>query len=42
MEAVAPGRIVHARADDMIACHAGSLTGLYPKSYLAKLRREWR
>jgi bifunctional DNA-binding transcriptional regulator/antitoxin component of YhaV-PrlF toxin-antitoxin module len=42
VEAAGPGRIVLARADDLIARHAGSLTGLYPKGYLAKLRREWR
>ena len=36
------GRIVLARADDLIAKHAGSLTGLCPKAYLAGLRREWR
>lgn len=42
VEAVGPGRIVLARADDLIARHAGSLTGLYPKGHLARLRREWR
>lgn len=42
VEAAGPGRIVLVRADDLIARHAGSLTGLYPKGYLAKLRREWR
>lgn len=40
--AVGPGRIVLTRADDVIARHAGSLTGVYPKGYLGKLRREWR
>ncbi len=42
VEAVGRGRIVLARADDLIARHAGSLTGVYPKGYLARLRREWR
>lgn len=42
VEAAGRGRIVLARADDLIARHAGSLTGVYPKGYLAKLRREWR
>lgn len=42
IEAAGRGRIVLARADDLIARHAGSLSGLYPKGYLKRLRREWR
>lgn len=42
VEAAGPGRIMLARATDPIARHAGSLTGMYPKGYLKKLRREWR
>ena len=42
VEAAGRGRIVLARADDLIARHAGSLSGLYPKAYLNRLRQEWR
>jgi len=30
------------RAVDAVARHAGRLTGVYPKGYLKRLRREWR
>lgn len=42
VEATGAGRIVFVRAADAIARHAGRLTGVYPKSYLKRLRREWR
>lgn len=42
VEATGPGRITLARAADAVARHAGRLTGMYPKDYLKKLRREWR
>lgn len=42
VEAAGPGRIVLARVADVVARHAGRLTGTYPKDYLKKLRREWR
>jgi bifunctional DNA-binding transcriptional regulator/antitoxin component of YhaV-PrlF toxin-antitoxin module len=42
VEAAGPGRIVLARAEDPIARLAGTLTGVYPKGYLKRLRREWR
>jgi AbrB family looped-hinge helix DNA binding protein len=42
VEAAGAGRIVLARAHSVIERHAGSLTGVYPKGYLARLRREWR
>lgn len=42
VEAAGPGRITLRRARDVIARYAGSLTGLYPNGYLARLRREWR
>jgi bifunctional DNA-binding transcriptional regulator/antitoxin component of YhaV-PrlF toxin-antitoxin module len=41
VEVAGPGRIVLARPDDVVARHAERLTGLYPKGYLRKLRREW-
>jgi AbrB family looped-hinge helix DNA binding protein len=41
VEAEGPRRIVLVREDDVIARYAGSLTGVYPKDYLKKLRREW-
>ncbi len=37
-----PGRLVLERSDDPIERFAGMFTGLYPKDYLKKLRREWR
>lgn len=42
VEAAGAGRIVLVRAADLIARHAGRLTGVYPKGYLKTLRREWR
>lgn len=42
VEAAGPGRIVLARADDLVARHAGSLTGVYTRGSLRQLRREWR
>ena len=42
VEAAGPGRIVLARVADAVARHAGRLTGVYPKNYLNKLRRDWR
>jgi bifunctional DNA-binding transcriptional regulator/antitoxin component of YhaV-PrlF toxin-antitoxin module len=42
VEAAGPGRIVLARVADVVARHAGRLTGVFPKDYLKGLRREWR
>lgn len=42
VEAAGAGRIVLVRADDPIERLKGCLTGVYPKGYLDKLRREWR
>jgi bifunctional DNA-binding transcriptional regulator/antitoxin component of YhaV-PrlF toxin-antitoxin module len=42
VEAAGAGRIVFVRAVDAVARHAGRLTGVYPKGYLKRLRREWR
>lgn len=42
VQAVGPGRIVLARSDDRVRRHAGSLSGVYGRGYLARLRREWR
>jgi bifunctional DNA-binding transcriptional regulator/antitoxin component of YhaV-PrlF toxin-antitoxin module len=42
VEAAGAGRIVLARSEDLIARHAGALTGVYPRGYLRQLRREWR
>jgi bifunctional DNA-binding transcriptional regulator/antitoxin component of YhaV-PrlF toxin-antitoxin module len=42
VEAAGAGRIVLVRAVDAVARHAGRLTGVYPKGYLKRLRREWR
>ncbi len=42
VKAAGPGRIVLERSDDPIERFAGMFTGLYPKDYLKKLRREWR
>jgi bifunctional DNA-binding transcriptional regulator/antitoxin component of YhaV-PrlF toxin-antitoxin module len=42
IESAGPGRLVLVRADNVITRHAGRLTGVYPKGYLGKLRREWR
>lgn len=36
------GRIVMEPQDDPIRRYAGAFTGMYPKGYLKKLRREWR
>ena len=41
VEAAGAGRIVLVRVRDAIKRHAGRLTGVYPKGYLARLRREW-
>jgi len=42
VEAAGAGRIVLVRANEVIARHAGRLTGVYPRGSLLKLRREWR
>jgi hypothetical protein len=42
VEAAGAGRIVLVRADDVLAQHAGSLTGVYEAGYLERLRDEWR
>jgi bifunctional DNA-binding transcriptional regulator/antitoxin component of YhaV-PrlF toxin-antitoxin module len=42
VEVAGPGRIVLARAEDPLERLAGALTGVYPKGYLKRLRREWR
>lgn len=42
VEAAGAGRILLVRVVDAVARHAGRLTGVYPKGYLKKLRREWR
>jgi bifunctional DNA-binding transcriptional regulator/antitoxin component of YhaV-PrlF toxin-antitoxin module len=42
VEAAGSGRIVLVRAVDAAVRHAGRLTGVYPKGYLKRLRREWR
>jgi len=42
VEAAGAGRIVLVRADDPIERLKGCLTGVYPKGYLDRLRREWR
>ena len=42
VEAAGAGRLVLVRADEIIKRHVGSLTGVYPKGYLERLRREWR
>ena len=42
VEAAGPGRIALTRVAETLAGYAGSLTGLYPKDTLRKLRREWR
>jgi len=42
VEAVGAGRIVLLRTVDVVARHAGRLTGVYPPGYLKRLRREWR
>lgn len=42
VEAAGAGRIVLKRIDSPIERYAGIFTGLYPKSYLKKLRSEWR
>ena len=40
VEASGPGRIALKRARDVIAQYAGCLTGMYPRGYLARLRRQ--
>jgi bifunctional DNA-binding transcriptional regulator/antitoxin component of YhaV-PrlF toxin-antitoxin module len=42
VESAGAGRIVLTRVEEAIATYAGRLTGVYPKGYLQKLRREWR
>jgi bifunctional DNA-binding transcriptional regulator/antitoxin component of YhaV-PrlF toxin-antitoxin module len=42
VEAAGAGRIILVRAVDAVERHAGRLTGVYPRSYLKRLRREWR
>lgn len=42
VEMVGRGRIVLRRVGDVVARHAGRLTGVYPKGYLKRLRAEWR
>jgi len=42
VKADGPGRIVLERSDDPVKRLAGMFTGMYPKGYLKKLRREWR
>lgn len=42
VKAAGSGKVTIARAEDPLRKHAGSLTGLYPKGYLRKLRAEWR
>ena len=42
IEAGGVGRIVAVRVGHALSRHAGRLTGLYPRGYLGRLRREWR
>jgi bifunctional DNA-binding transcriptional regulator/antitoxin component of YhaV-PrlF toxin-antitoxin module len=42
VEAAGAGRIVLVRAVDLIVRHAGKAPEVYPPSYLAELRDEWR
>ena len=42
VEAMGPGRLVLIRAADVVRRHAGRLTGVYPRTYLSRLRGEWR
>jgi bifunctional DNA-binding transcriptional regulator/antitoxin component of YhaV-PrlF toxin-antitoxin module len=42
VEAAGAGRIILVRAVDAVERHAGRLTGVYPKGYLKRLRREWQ
>lgn len=42
VEATGAGRITLRRARDVISHYAGCLSGLYPRGYLTRLRREWR
>lgn len=37
-----PGILALVREDDPLEAAAGALTGLYPRTYLKALRREWR
>ena len=42
VQAVGPGRLELARADDMVEEFAGVFdASVYPRGYLDKLRREW-
>lgn len=41
VEAAGAGRIVLARAVDLIQRHAGKAAGVYPPGYLDQLRDEW-
>lgn len=42
VESAGPGRITLRRVGNVLARHAGRLTGVYPKGYLRRLRGEWR
>lgn len=42
VEDIGPGKLVLSRTDDPVEKLAGMFTGMYPKGYLKKLRREWR
>lgn len=42
VEATGPGRLLLIHVDDPVKLHAGALTGVYPRRYLDRLRREWR
>ena len=42
VEGVGPGKLVLSRTDEPVEKLAGMFTGMYPKGYLKKLRREWR
>jgi bifunctional DNA-binding transcriptional regulator/antitoxin component of YhaV-PrlF toxin-antitoxin module len=42
IEAAGVGRIVAVRVGQALSRHAGRLTGVYPRGYLGRLRREWR
>lgn len=42
VDATGKGRLEVVRDDDPIERVAGLFTGMYPKGYLDKLRKEWR
>ena len=42
VEGIGPGKLVLSGTDDPVEKLAGMFTGMYPKGYLKKLRREWR